>query len=122
MWTRTTGGSVDTDAYTGLTDSVSRIVNTGGAGTTTDSILDPAGDRLGTQTGGPTGPVTWLLPDLHGSVAGSLDGGAVTLVDALRYDAYGQTVAQWTAGGVTARFLGPFRARISVTRGAPGRG
>jgi hypothetical protein len=36
--------------------------------------------------------VNWLLPDLHGSVAGSLAGSATSLTGAVRYDGYGQTV------------------------------
>ena len=112
VWTRTTGPSVDTYAYTGLTDSVTRVVNTGGTGITVDSILDPAGDRLGTRTGAAVG---WLLPDLHGSVAGSLDLGAATLVDALRYDAYGQTVAHWTAGGVTPNATWKYQGRLDLS-------
>jgi hypothetical protein len=44
--TRTTGSSVDTYSYLGTTDQVVRVANGGGGGATTDSILDPAGDRL----------------------------------------------------------------------------
>ncbi len=66
---RTTGTSVDTYSYLGTSDTVVRIANTGGTGAVTDSITDPAGDRLGTRTGS---TVAWLTPDLHGSIAAGL--------------------------------------------------
>ncbi len=89
--TRTTGTSVDTYSYAGSTDTVVRIANTGGSGAVTDSIPDPAGDRLGTRTGS---TVAWLTPDLHGSIAAGLAQTPSSVTDAIRYDGYGQTVAR----------------------------
>jgi RHS repeat-associated protein len=43
--------------------------------------------------------LNWLVPDLHGNVAGSLDASEATLVNAVRYDAWGETIGTGTAGG-----------------------
>jgi RHS repeat-associated protein len=64
--------------------------------TTTDSVVSPSGDRLGVRVGA---TVNWFLPDLHGSIAGSLDAPETTVTNAIRYDAWGQTIGTGTAGG-----------------------
>jgi RHS repeat-associated protein len=89
-----TASGSDTYSYLGSGETVLRIANsvTG----TTDSIVSPAGDRLGVRAGS---VVNWLLPDLHGSVAGALDADEATVVHAIRYDAWGQTLATGSAGG-----------------------
>ena len=87
--------STDTLAYLGTTDAVVRIANAGGSGTTTDSLLDAAGSRLGTKVG--SADPAWLLPDLHGNTAGAFDAAGGGIVDALRYDGYGLTLAAWNA-------------------------
>jgi RHS repeat-associated protein len=58
--------------------------------------VSPAGDRLGVRVGS---TVNWLLPDLHGSIAGSLAADESLVTNAIRYDAYGQTLATGTGGG-----------------------
>ena len=93
--TRTTGASTDTLSYLGSTNAVVRIANAGGSGTTTDSLLDAAGSRLGTKVG--SADPAWLLPDLHGNTAGAFDAAGGAIVDALRYDGYGLTLAAWNA-------------------------
>jgi YD repeat-containing protein len=94
--TRTTGSSVDTYSYLGASDTVVRIANTGGTGAVTDSISDPAGDRLGTKTGS---TVAWLTPDLHGSIAAGLAQTAGSVTDAIRYGRRAAGTARRTRGG-----------------------
>ncbi len=58
--------------------------------------MTPSGDRLGVKVGT---TVNWFLPDLHGDIAASLSQDEATVVNAVRYDAYGQTITTGTAGG-----------------------
>ena len=113
--TRTTGSSVDTYSYLGTTDTVVRIANTGGTGAVTDSISDPAGDRLGTKTGS---TVAWLTPDLHGSIAAGLAQTAGSVTDAIRYDGYGQTVAVWPSGGSPATSSWKYQGGLDLSPSA----
>ena len=110
--TRTTGTSVDTYSYIGTSDTVVRIANTGGTGAVTDSISDPAGDRLGTKTGS---TVAWLTPDLHGSIAAGLAQTPSSVTDAIRYDGYGQTVAVWPTGGSPATTSWKYQGRLDLS-------
>ena len=110
--TRTTGSSVDTYSYLGTSDTVVRIANTGGTGAVTDSISDPAGDRLGTKTGS---TVAWLTPDLHGSIAAALAQSPSSVTDAIRYDGYGQTVAVWPSGGSAATTSWKYQGRLDLS-------
>jgi RHS repeat-associated protein len=73
-----------------------------GTGTTTGSLLDAEGTRLAVKTGS---AVSWLVFDLHGSVAGICPAGSTTLSDAYRYDGWGNQVA--SAGSV----INPYRYR-----------
>ena len=92
--TRVIAAGTETYSYLDTSETVARIAGPGG--TNTDSMVSPAGDRLGVRVGS---TVNWFLPDLHGSVAGSLDAAETTLVNAIRYDAWGQTLSTGTAGG-----------------------
>jgi RHS repeat-associated protein len=113
--TRTTGGPVDTYTYLAETTTVLRVANSGG--TITDSLVDAAGTRLGTKTGG---TVAWLVPDLHGSIAAGLAGAGTGVTDALRYDGYGVTLATWPAGGSGATSHWKYQGRLDVApAGAP---
>ena len=100
-----TAGGTDTYWYLGTGEQVVRIANSGG--TTTDSILDPAGNRLGVKA---AGTVNWLLPDLHGSVAGGLDAAATSLTGAIRYDGYGGDRSTTTSRARRARATSATRA------------
>ena len=110
--TRTTGSSVDTYSYLGTSDTVVRIANTGGTGAVTDSISDPAGDRLGTKTGS---TVAWLTPDLHGSIAAGLAQTPSAVTDAIRTDGYGQTVAVWPSGGSPVTTSWKYQGRLDLS-------
>jgi RHS repeat-associated protein len=92
--TRVIAAGTETYSYVEGSETVARIAGPGA--TNTDSILSPAGDRLGVRV---STTVNWFLPDLHGSVAGSLDATEATVVNAIRYDAWGQTISTGTAGG-----------------------
>jgi RHS repeat-associated protein len=93
--TRVLAGSTDTYAYAGSAETVVRISNSSGP-TITDSIVSPAGDRLGIRQGG---TLNWLLADPHGNTGASLDASEATVVSATRYDPYGETLATGSAGG-----------------------
>jgi RHS repeat-associated protein len=93
--TRSVNGSTDTYSYLATGETVLRVVN---GGTTVDSPVSPASERLGVKSGS---SLNWFLPDPHGNVAGSLDATETTLVNAIRYDAYGQTIATGSAGGTS---------------------
>ena len=115
---RTIGASAPSHAqqcrspHTGTSDTVVRIANTGGTGAVTDSIPDPAGDRLGTKTGS---TVAWLTPDLHGSIAAGLAQTAGSVTDAIRYDRYGQTVADLASGGSPATTAWKYQGRLDLS-------
>jgi len=89
-----TAAGTDTYSYLDTSETVARIVNT--VTGTTDSIVSSSGDRLGVKSGA---TLNWFLPDLHGSIAASLDATEATVVNAIRYDAYGQTITTGSAGG-----------------------
>ena len=76
---------------------MARIANSGG--TTTDSIVSPAGDRIGVAVGG---TVNWLVPDLHGSTGASLAADGAGLANAIRYDPYGEVLATGRPAGAPA--------------------
>jgi RHS repeat-associated protein len=103
--------TIDTYSYAGPSETVLRIANSGG--TTTDSIVSPSGDRLGVKQGT---TLNWLLPDLHGNVAAAQDATEATVVNATRYDAYGETLATGSGGGtpVGAGYW-KFQGRLDVS-------
>jgi RHS repeat-associated protein len=90
---RVVNGTTDTYSYVGTSEVVTRIA-TGGA--TLDSIVTSAGDRLAVRS---AGTLNWLVPDLHGNVASALSADEATVVHAIRYDAWGETIGTGTAGG-----------------------
>ncbi len=104
-------GGTDTYSYLGTSEQVVRIANS--SGTTTDSIIDPAGNRLGVKAGG---TVNWLVPDLHGSVAGSLNAAATGLTGALRYDGYGVTVDSDQPGSTGSGYF-RYQGRLDISPG-----
>jgi len=88
-WTRTTGASIDTYAYLGSTTSVWQIANSGGGVGTTSSALDATGARTAISGAGARG---YLAFDLHGNLVAA-ENGAKVITDALRYDAWGEVLA-----------------------------
>ena len=92
--TRVLAGSTDTYSYLGSGETVLRIANS--VAGTTDSPVSPEGDRLGVKVGS---TLNWFVPDAHGTIAGSLDATEATVVNAIRYDAYGQKIGSGGAGG-----------------------
>ena len=104
---RTILGATDTYSYLGTSETVTRIVNAASA----DSLVDAGGGRLGVKVGT---SVNWFLPDPHGNVAGSLSGTIVA--NALRYDAYGQTLTTGSAGGTqVATGYWKHQARLDIS-------
>jgi RHS repeat-associated protein len=99
--TRTVGSDVQTFDHVGVSDVLWRQ-----AGTTTSSgLIDADGSRVGTRTGS-TG--SWLLFDLLGSLVAAEGTSGTSITDALRYDAWGQTLGLYPSGGsaLTTRFRG----------------
>ncbi len=98
--TRILAASTDTYSYVGTSEVIARVSNLVSPSTTTnfDTITDPAGTRYGLKAV-TAGTQTWFLPDLHGNVAGQLASNATTLAQATRYDAWGEIVDDWQAGG-----------------------
>lgn len=89
---RTVGSDVQTFSYVGVSEDLWRQ-----AGTITSSgLLDAANSRVGSKTGS---TASWLLFDLLGSVAAAEGTGGTSVTDALRYDAWGQTLGLYPSGG-----------------------
>jgi hypothetical protein len=79
----------------------------------TNSLTDPAGDRLGVKVGS---AVNWFAPDLHGSVAASLNQAEGPIVNAIRYDAYGPVLG--SAGyGSDGAGLWKYQGRLDISPG-----
>ena len=108
---RTVGTApTDTYAYLGTSDTVISITT----GTTvTLSAIDGQGERVATST---TGVSNWVLNDLHGNVAAALTSDGSTIAAAYRYDAYGQTVASYSASGASVAW----RYQGRLLESAPG--
>jgi hypothetical protein len=86
--TRVLSGSTDTYSYAGRAETVVRISTSSGP-TVTDSIVSPTGDRLGIRQGS---TLNWLVADPHGNTGASLDATEATVVSAIHYDPYGETL------------------------------
>jgi RHS repeat-associated protein len=105
--TRSVAGSGTSDTYGYLATSETAYLT--GSGTTTGSLLEAEGTRLAVKTGS---SVSWLVFDLHGSVAGLCPAGTSSLADAYRYDGWGRQVAK--SGSST----NPYRYRGLLNLGA----
>ena len=103
--------TVDAYAYAGTGDTVTGIATTGGTTQTLASLVDPAGTRLGNNV---AGSVTWTIPDLHGNAVATVDQAESSIVDALRYDGYGQTVAA-SAGLTPGARAWKYQGRLDVS-------
>ena len=90
---------------------MARIATGGGA--TLSSVVSPAGDRLGVSDGT---TLNWLVPDLHGNVAGSLEADETDLAKAIRYDAWGDAIGigcvERIVGSIPLNGLGPAETRL----------
>jgi RHS repeat-associated protein len=106
-------GAAPTDTYTyaGASEAVVRIEQS--PTVYTDSALDANADRLATKTSG--GAFGWLLPDLHGDVAGTLNSGGTAVTDAFRYDPYGKLI-----GSTTSAVPSPWRYQGRLLETTPG--
>jgi RHS repeat-associated protein len=110
--TRTTGGSTtDNYGYVGATETAYLT----GSATTTGALLDAEGTRLAVKTGS---AVSWLLFDLHGSVAAICPAGSSTLSDAYRYDGWGNLVASAGTAVNPYRYRGLLNLANDVGAGA----
>ncbi len=114
---RTVGSDVQTWSHVGTGDVAWRWAGT----VTTSALVDGGGSRLGTLTGS---TAAWLVVDLLGSVAAAEPAGSTTLSDALRTDAYGQTIGLHPATGsdLPVRFRGLVDLAPSADRDVTGPG
>jgi RHS repeat-associated protein len=108
--TQTVNGATDTYGYVGSSETVLAIVGA----TTRLSALSGDGSRVATQDGR---WAAFLVPDLHGNVVAAEASGSTAIVNAIRYDGYGQTLGTpYTAAmaiGMDARYQG--RLDLSAT-------
>jgi RHS repeat-associated protein len=106
--TRITPAGTDTYEYSGTSETVWRITT---AGLPTSSAIDPSGARLATSANGTSG---YLLPDLHANLAAVVNAGETAILNATRYDAFGQTAAAFDSG---ASFPTPwrFQGRLDIS-------
>ncbi|MEP7378472.1 MAG: RHS repeat-associated core domain-containing protein [Chloroflexota bacterium] len=99
-WTKSVGGTLaETYGYIGASESVDRIDLSSGS---VNAAVDAIGNRMATSTS--AGGFGWLLPDLHGNVAGALGSNGSAVSDAFRYSAYGTSI-----GASTSSLPSPWR-------------
>lgn len=98
--------------YVGVSETVYQIVTTGAAPQTVDAVIDSGGNRPVVRSGTTVG---WLLPDLHGNLAAVENQAGTALTNALRYDAWGQTVAAYAAVGAGLPMPWKFQGRLDVS-------
>ena len=110
--TRSVAGSLDsTYGYVGDGETVVALVGA----TTRVSAIGPDGSRVATKDASTT---AYLLPDLHGNVIGAEASGSTTIVNAIRYDGYGQTLGTpYTASGNVAMDV-KYQGRLDVSASA----
>ena len=99
-------GTDPTTTYAYL-DTGNQVTTMAAGQNITYSTIDALGNRLATSTGASFG---WIIPDLHGNVVAAVGtGSSPAIVNAFRYDAYGETLHSWTGTGsvnVPWRFQG----------------
>ena len=93
---RTAAGVTDTYGYVGASDTIVAIDGAGTGSTDRLSVTGADGSRLATRDGTTT---AFVVADLHGNIAAAMAAGSGSLVDAIRYDAYGKTLATPYAAG-----------------------
>ena len=106
---RTVNSVTDAYSYAGASAEAVRITT---GGVNLDSAVGATGDRIAAASGS---SYNWFLPDLHGSVAGSLSADQSTVTSATRYDAWGGTAAAYTApGGAVGSAAWRYQGRLDV--------
>jgi RHS repeat-associated protein len=83
-----------------------------GAGSATYGLIDATSNRLAVNTGGVT---AWSLFDLHGNFAGASASGSSTIVNAVRYDAYGATLDAYSAGSGSTATPWRYQGRLDLS-------
>ena len=107
---RTVGAVIDKYRYVGTSETTAVIAGA----TTRISAVSTDGSRVATKDGS---TAAYLLPDLHGNVAAMEQAGAVTIANAIRYDAYGQTMGTpYTATG-SIKLDTKYQGRLDVSPG-----
>jgi len=103
-------------AYLGTSAQVSSTATDDGESVTLDSYsaIDAIGNRISTGLSSQA----YLLVDLHGNVAAAVSSGAdPTYLAGFRYDAFGQTIDTYAAGGAPAI---PYRFQGRILQSAEG--
>ncbi len=108
--TRTVGGTSLTYRYVGVGHTTYGTVP--GAGSATYALVDAASSRLAVDTGGTT---AWSVFDLHGNFAGATAEASTTIVNAVRYDAWGSTLDDYAAGSGSTATPWRYQGRLDVS-------
>ena len=108
---RTVNGVTDQYGCVGLSEATSTIVGA----TTRASAISADGTRVATKDGSTS---AFLIPDLHGIVAAMEQAGAVTIANAIRYDAYGQTMGSPYTGTGSVKLDTKYQGRLDVSPNA----
>jgi len=108
--TRTVGSVTEAYGYLG---SVSTVVAIDGGTGTQDrlSVTGADGARLATKDGS---TAAFVIADLHGNIAGAMASASTSLVDAIRYDAYGKTLASSYAGSGSVSLDQRYQGRLDL--------
>ncbi len=105
---RTVNGVVEKYAYVGTSEVTSVITGT----TTRISAVTEDGSRVATKDGSTS---AFLIPDLHGNVAAMEQAAAVTIANAIRYDAYGQTMGTPYTGTGSVKLDTKYQGRLDIS-------
>jgi RHS repeat-associated protein len=108
--TRSVAGASLTYRYVGTGHTTYATVP--GTGSATYALIDGAASRLAVDTGGTT---AWSVFDAHGNFAGAAAEASATIVNAVRYDAWGSTLDAYAAGSGSTEVPWRFQGRLDVS-------
>ena len=108
---RTVGAVTDKYRYVGTSETTAVIAGA----TTRISAVSTDGSRVATKDGS---TAAFLVPDLHGNVAAMEQAGAVTIANAIRYDAYGQTMGSPYTGSGSIKLDTKYQGRLDISPGS----
>jgi RHS repeat-associated protein len=106
----TTDGVTTEVAYLGTSETAWQLAPTGSS--TVNSAVDADGSRLAIDAGGSADG--FVLADLHGNPAATVNAADDAILSATRYDAYGQRVATYDSGGAFPTDWG-FQGRLDIS-------
>ena len=107
---RTVGSASLTYRYVGVGRVTYATVP--GSGSATYALIDAAGSRIAVDTGGVS---AWSAFDAHGNFAAATAEASTAIVNAVRYDAWGATLDDWSAGSGSTQTPWRFQGRLDVS-------